>query len=221
MGSDLAKETAGDRVYYAVKASAIAYEFRQGRRIYMEPIAERLGVSTTPVREALNRLAAEGLVIKAPRKGFIALTLNAEKLLGHYELTKLLLMHELEALDQRARGRLSRYEPIANILFKLNRSQISNAGTLAGYTGLIFRELASLGGNRHVIRSIDRANDHLYYIRTIECTQFQDIRAQLIGMCEMLLGCHCEELLKTLERYHDTRMELLPDMLELATARAR
>jgi len=221
LGSDLAKETAGDRVYYAVKASAIAYEFRQGRRIYMEPIAEGLGVSTTPVREALNRLAAEGLVIKAPRKGFIALTLNADKLLGHYELTKLLLVHELEALDTKTRSRLPQYEPVANILFKLNRSVISNAGTLAGYTGLLFRELASLGGNRHVIRSVDRANDHLYYIRTIECTHFQDIRAQLIGMCELLLGRHCEELLRTLERYHQTRMELLPDMLELARSRSR
>ncbi|MEM8817694.1 MAG: GntR family transcriptional regulator [Pseudomonadota bacterium] len=216
MGSNTAKATAGDRVYYAIKASVIAYEFAQGQRIYLEPIAESLGVSTTPVREALNRLAAEGLVIKAPRKGFIALTLNAKTLLGHYELTKLLLVHELEGIDGEARKRLPECEPVADTLYKLNRSAISSPVTLAVYTGRVFRQFASLGGNSHVIRSIERANDHLHYIRTVECRHLQNIHGQLVLMCELLLGSRCEELLETIESYHDTRIELLPDLLDLA-----
>ena len=215
-GSGTARATAGDRIYHAIKASVIAYAFPEGKRIYLEPIAEDLNVSTTPVREALNRLAAEGLVIKAPRKGFLAMSLSADKLLGHYELTKLLIVHELEGLDADARDRLSEHEAIAQVLFKLNRRKIKNPDTLAAYTAEIFHHFAALGGNTHVIHSIGRANDHLHYIRTVECSRLPDVQGELIMLCEMLLGGHPEELAKSVQSYHDTRIELLPELFDLA-----
>ncbi len=215
-GGGTSRATAGDRIYHAIKASVIAYAFPEGKRIYLEPIADELKVSTTPVREALNRLAAEGLVIKAPRKGFLAMSLSAEKLLGHYELTKLLLVHELEQLGDDARQRLPENEAVAQILYKLNRREINNPETLAAYTAQIFGQFASLGGNTHVIHSINRANDHLHYIRTVECSQLHDVQAELIMLCELLLGGHQEELVKSVESYHDTRIELLPEVFDLA-----
>lgn len=215
-GSGTARATAGDRIYHAIKASVIAYAFPEGKRIYLEPIAEDLNVSTTPVREALNRLAAEGLVIKAPRKGFLAMSLASDKLLGHYEMTKLLLVHELEELDADARSRLSKHEAIAEVLFKLNRRDIKNPEALAAYTAEIFRQFAALSGNTHVVHSINRANDHLHYIRTVEYSRLPDIQGELIMLCELLLGGHHEELVKTVQSYHDTRIELLPELFELA-----
>lgn len=215
-GSGTARATAGDRIYHAIKASVIAYAFPEGKRIYLEPIAEHLNVSTTPVREALNRLAAEGLVVKAPRKGFLAMSLVADKLLGHYEMTKLLLVHELEELDADARSRLPRHEAIAEVLFKLNRRDIKNPETLAAYTAEIFRQFAALSGNTHVVHSINRANDHLHYMRTVEYSRLPDIQGELIMLCELLLGGHHEELVKTVQSYHDTRIELLPELFELA-----
>ncbi|WP_448536554.1 GntR family transcriptional regulator [Pseudothermotoga sp.] len=41
-----------------------------GQRIVIDALAKELGVSVTPVREALHHLAAEGLVSVEPRKGF-------------------------------------------------------------------------------------------------------------------------------------------------------
>lgn len=215
MGNGSANKAAGDRIYHAIKASAIAYDFPQGQRIYLEPIADDLHVSTTPVREALNRLAAEDLVIKAPRKGYFAMSLSADNLLGHYELTKLLLVHELERLDAVTRSKLPEFEPIAKVLYKLNRSAISNVDTLASYTGEIFSQIASLGENTHVIHSIDRANDHLHYIRTVECDCLQNVHSELVLLCELLLGGHCEELLEAIRSYHDMRIGRLPELLDL------
>ncbi len=217
MGSDSASTAAGNHIYHAIKARAIAYDFPQGQRIYLEPIADELGVSTTPVREALNRLAAEDLVIKAPHKGYFAMSLSADNLLGHYELTKLLLVHELEEIGPGVRNKLPEFEPIATVLYKLNRRAITNPETLAVYTGEIFGHIASLGDNDHVIHSIGRANDHLHYIRTVECRHLQNVQSELVMMCELLLGGRCTELLEAIHSYHDTRTELLPELLDLAS----
>ena len=210
------RKASGDRVYEAVKARVIARDFPQGERIYLQPIADELGVSTMPVREAFNRLAAEDLVIKAPRKGFIAKTLSEEDLLGHYELTRLLLVNELEALDAARRRKLTEFEPIATVLYKLIRRAISDVNTLAGYTGEIFSLIASFGGNTHVTFSIDRANDHLYYIRTLECQYVDDVQSELVLLCELILAGRCDELIEGIHRYHDRRAALLPTLLETA-----
>src|SRR5690606_37968654 len=160
------------------------------------------GVSTTPVREALNRLVAEDLVIKAPRKGFVAIRLSKENLLGYYELTRLLLVKELEGLDAAERQKLPGCEPIAGVLFKLNRRAISDVSTLAGYTGEVFYHIASLGGNFQVIRSIGRANDHLYYIRTLEGRHLENVQSELVLLCELLLAGRHMDLVKGLRLYH-------------------
>lgn len=209
-----AREAAGSHVYHQLKARVIAYEFPQGKRIYLEPIAQRLGVSTTPVREALNRLAAESLVIKAPRKGFIAMTLSESNLIGHYSLTRLLLLDELEKLDAGGRKRLAEYEPFAGVLYRLNRRHLTDISTIANYTGEVFAHIAAFGDNPHVMLSIDAANDQLFYIRTLEAQHLENVQAELICFCELLLASRCDELIAAIQAYHDRRIELLPKLLE-------
>lgn len=210
-----ANNAGGDRVYQAIKARIIAYEFRQGQRIYLEPIATELGVSTTPVREALNRLAEKDLVIKAPRKGFIAMTLSEDNLEGHYELTRILLSHELANLEPAARQKLPECEPIASVLNKLKRRRQSDVSTLACYTGEIFSDIGCLRENSRVVNSIGTANDHLYYIRTVECQHLDDVRSELVCLCELLLAGFCEELISAIDAYHDRRIALLPTLMDV------
>lgn len=44
-------------------------EIQPGQRLQQDLLAEQLGVSSTPIREALRRLEAEGLVVHVPNKG--------------------------------------------------------------------------------------------------------------------------------------------------------
>ncbi|MEX2495104.1 MAG: GntR family transcriptional regulator [Woeseia sp.] len=210
-----------DRVYRAVKARVIACEFPQGRRIFLEPVAKSLGVSTTPVREALNRLAAEDLVIKAPRKGFTTLRLTRQRLIGHYDITRLLLTHELARLDAQTRRALPEYEPIATVLHKVTRRDIADAGVLAVYTGEIFTAIASLGENADIVGAIGRANDRLHYVRMLECQLLPQVQKDLVLLCELLLARRCKDLMTAIHDYHDTRTALLPELLELARKRSR
>jgi DNA-binding GntR family transcriptional regulator len=58
-----------DRVYRAIKARILSQEIEVGSRLRDAELAEQLGVSRTPVREASMRLAQEGLVDIVPRSG--------------------------------------------------------------------------------------------------------------------------------------------------------
>lgn len=58
-----------DRVYAVLRERILAGELQGGARLHQENLSEELGVSRTPVREALTRLAAEGLVELLPNRG--------------------------------------------------------------------------------------------------------------------------------------------------------
>src|SRR3712207_2169005 len=61
-----------------------------GARLGEVELADRLGVSRTPVREALSRLAAEGLVEIAPNRGARVATWTVAELEGVFELRSVL-----------------------------------------------------------------------------------------------------------------------------------
>src|SRR3546814_4477320 len=63
-------------------------------------LADRLGVSGTPIREALTRLHAEGLLIWEPGKGFSAKSLSLAELRNLHDLAFLLLRHAVERSEE-------------------------------------------------------------------------------------------------------------------------
>jgi DNA-binding GntR family transcriptional regulator len=64
--------------------------FQPGQRIREAEIAERLGVSRTPVREAMNRLISEGLLALNPIRGFAVAELDKQQVLEIYALREFL-----------------------------------------------------------------------------------------------------------------------------------
>jgi DNA-binding GntR family transcriptional regulator len=58
-----------DQVYAAVRARILSGELPRGSRLRQAALADELGVSRTPLREALRRLATEGLVELTANRG--------------------------------------------------------------------------------------------------------------------------------------------------------
>jgi DNA-binding GntR family transcriptional regulator len=58
-----------DDIYQVLRSNILQQEFEAGQRLQVDELAEQLDVSRTPVREALNLLAAEELVEIVPRSG--------------------------------------------------------------------------------------------------------------------------------------------------------
>lgn len=94
-----------------LRRSIVAGRYRPGQRVLQEEIAESLGVSLAPVREALRALEQEGQVVYRPRRGYFITELRVEDLQEIYALRKLLegqaVRHALPALDDEAVERIA------------------------------------------------------------------------------------------------------------------
>ena len=76
--------------YEQLRALILAGDLTPGSRLAQAELAERLGVSRTPVREALRRLAGEGLVEFHANRGFWTADLGLEAVLRRLEVRLLL-----------------------------------------------------------------------------------------------------------------------------------
>ncbi|BCH12323.1 GntR family transcriptional regulator (plasmid) [Mesorhizobium sp. 131-3-5] len=68
----------GDMAYEAMKDRLVRGAFEPGRKLTVRAVAEALGVSSTPARDALNRLAAEGALVYSGPKTVIVPYLTME-----------------------------------------------------------------------------------------------------------------------------------------------
>jgi DNA-binding GntR family transcriptional regulator len=71
-------ELLSQKVYRILKKGIIIGDFKPGEKILEVKIAEQLGVSRTPIREALRELVAEGFVKMSPHRGMIVSTISIE-----------------------------------------------------------------------------------------------------------------------------------------------
>ncbi|WP_367760392.1 GntR family transcriptional regulator [Ammoniphilus sp. 3BR4] len=82
--------TLPDRVCQALREAILKGKFEPGERIVQEEIANSLGVSRMPVREALRKLEAEGLIQIEPNRGAVVKPLSLEDIEEIYLLRSVL-----------------------------------------------------------------------------------------------------------------------------------
>ena len=75
-----------EALYNRLKEMTVNFGVRPGERLNEVALARALDASRTPLREALNRLAAERLIEFQPGKGFFCRDLDARSIFDLYEL---------------------------------------------------------------------------------------------------------------------------------------
>jgi len=134
------RENLNSKVYAALKQMIANYRFKPGARINVEEITKELGVSRTPVWEAIRRLEQEGLVVNTPNKGVFMNILTPEEALDLYAVREV-----LEGMA--ARLAAERIDP--KTLAKLDKSlekqvKIISNGDLVAYSQVDFDFHASI-----------------------------------------------------------------------------
>ena len=82
--------TLWQRVYDHLRAAILSGRLEPGAELAEVPLSEELGVSRGPIREAIGRLAAEGLVTVRPRRGAVVSPLSKEEFLELYQVREAL-----------------------------------------------------------------------------------------------------------------------------------
>ncbi|MEU6771701.1 GntR family transcriptional regulator [Streptomyces sp. NPDC046759] len=148
---------AADRVYAHVKQGVLDRRYEGGTLLTEGELAEAVGVSRTPVREALLRLEAEGLIRLYPKKGAMVLPVSAQEIADVVETRQLVEEHAARKAVPAPPALLKRLTE----LLELQKQQAA-AGDLAAaaVTDRSFHaEIVRSGGNEILSRLYDQLRD--------------------------------------------------------------
>ncbi|UZX45344.1 GntR family transcriptional regulator (plasmid) [Agrobacterium tumefaciens] len=158
----------GDEVYDALYAQLMSLKIPPGGRISVDNLVRTLGVSQTPIREALSRLEAQGLVIKTHLIGY-----SAADQMDRIQLDQLYELRLL--LEPFAAGRIAAQrdpEIIADLknldaeMRKVERSESRAAyGEFAKRDAAFHNYIARCSGNALVYDSLTRLHTHVHLFR--------------------------------------------------------
>jgi DNA-binding GntR family transcriptional regulator len=142
-----------DQVYEAIRGRITDGSLQRGARIHQEDLAEELGVSRTPVREALRRLAAEGLVEMRTNRGARVADVGQNAMHAAYEAR---LVIEPGAARLAAQGLLA--EPVARMRRALaaQRRAIPNVPRSFEANREFHIALVHASGNEFLLQFVER-----------------------------------------------------------------
>lgn len=90
MPRSLTRRSIPDEIAVSLRERILAGEFRAGEQLRQDALAGDYGVSRIPVREALRRLEAEGLVVLEPHKGAVVAGLEPAEIRELFEMRAVL-----------------------------------------------------------------------------------------------------------------------------------
>ncbi|MGY0485584.1 GntR family transcriptional regulator [Streptomyces sp. WG-D5] len=148
---------AAERVYDHVKRGVLERSYEGGTLLTEGELAEAVGVSRTPVREALLKLEVEGLLKLYPKKGALVLPVSAQEIEDVVE-TRLLVEEHAVRKAFPARPRL--VARLEELLEEQRAQAAAGQFTEAATTDRCFHaEIVRSGGNEILSRLYDQLRD--------------------------------------------------------------
>lgn len=190
-------------VYERIKNWLLAQSLVPGQLLQIGVLAEELGVSTTPVREALTRLAAERLIMSVPKRGFFARTPSEDDILGLYSVNLTILDAAMARWPEKeaARPPGAAGASVADIPL-----QERSAEQLARQTEDLFLQIVTRSGVAEFAEIVRNMNDRLHHARVLECELVADVFGELGRIEELVAAQERVQLRQAIKTYHDERM---------------
>ncbi|MCZ4094892.1 GntR family transcriptional regulator [Streptomyces sp. SID13666] len=149
---------AAERVYVHIKQGVLDRSYEGGTLLTEGDLAEAVGVSRTPVREALLRLEAEGLIKLYPKKGALVLPVSLQEIADVVETRLLVEQHAVARLVPAAPpALLARLEELL-----AEQQGHADAGDLAAFAvadRCFHAEIVRAAGNRILAHLYDQLRD--------------------------------------------------------------
>ena len=199
--------TRADEVYAQLKRDVADFILVPGDRFTENEISERLGVSRTPVRQALFRLQQEGFVEVLFRSGWRVLPFDFDQFEQLYDLRMVLettAVHRLCEADRRVDRSL--LEALADIWLVPAAHRSSDTAQVAQWDEAFHCSLVAAAGNAEMARVHGDVTDRIRIIRRLDFTQqpridatydehakiLKAVRANRGDQAAMLLRAHIE-----------------------------
>ncbi|WP_380784408.1 GntR family transcriptional regulator [Sphingomonas sp. R86520] len=181
-----------DRAYARIRGRVLTGWWRPGERIDLAVLADDLGASITPVRDALYRLVGERLVALGVSEGFAVPSLTEPDLRDRYRWNQMLVLLALGSLDK----------PPQKLLVAL-----PDPADLETRAARAFRTIAKETGQSDMLAAVESVSDRLAHARIAEASlgiaTLDDITALLHAIDKGTPAVRRAEII----RYHRRRMQ--------------
>ncbi len=151
-------QSSGAAAYDALMEAIRSGVFAPGDRLREEDVGARLSLSRTPVREALRRLEAEGIVEHRPRMGAVVRQLSHAEVVELYEMRIVL---ERTAAEMAAKhGSAAEFDTLAGLNQRIAEER-SNPARAAAINQEFHQTLYLAGRNRFLVEAARGLNNSL------------------------------------------------------------
>jgi DNA-binding GntR family transcriptional regulator len=197
---NLKPETLTDQVYEILRERVISGQIPPGEFVREKDVSDRLGVSRTPVREALSRLGSEGFLERIPHRGFRLPNETVEDLIEIYPImTALEVLSVKEAFDRLDEKAIAELRKINESYAKAYKDNDIHGGIDKNHE--FHNKLSASSGNNRLCRMLEDLRSR---VRSLEIWAFSDINNWPRSIEEH------EEILRALEsRRLDRAIEIL------------
>lgn len=189
-----------ERVYRELREMAIAFEIRPGERLNEIALAKQLGVSRTPLREALNRLCSEGYLTFSTNQGFFRKSLAVKEIFDLYEFRQKLEVAAVKLAVERATDdQLARIDDFLTQSSKEVPTRTTH--DMLALDEEFHEQLMTLSGNAEMLHSLKNINGRIRYVRWVD----------MDGRRPTTQGQHKAIMKKLRERDADGTAQLMSD----------
>lgn len=143
-----------DYIVSAIRSEILAGNMRPGEELTQELIAEQLGVSRMPVREALQSLAQEGLIVRLPNRHMQVAAMEEKQVRDTFRMAAAMETEILLMIPEEKRGEL---------LLRLSE--------LAETAGSVERKAAAgaeMAWHKHALASLKNSYIHQLFLRLLD-----------------------------------------------------
>lgn len=199
-----------DRVYSELKDAIIAHRLKPGEAINERMLAEEMGISRTPVREALQMLEKEGWILTEPWKGTYVLDMTEQDIQEVFNLRMVLEPLVLELIINKMDEKNGRI--ISDILQKQVESwKESGAQEFINIDRNFHMSLANLTGSKRLIQILSDLSDMMRRLGIevmAQAGRHQEVLNEHMKVIEALLAKNLpaakKAMLNHLEKTQDT-----------------
>ncbi|MDU8909775.1 GntR family transcriptional regulator [Aestuariicoccus sp. MJ-SS9] len=151
-------KSSGEAAYDALLGAIREGQFAPGDRLREEDVGERLNLSRTPVREALRRLEADGIVEHRPRLGAVIRRLSHAEVVELYEMRVVLERTAAELAAKHGTG--AEFDALEDLNREIAQER-QNPARAAAINQTFHRGLYLAGRNRFLLEAARALNNSL------------------------------------------------------------
>ena len=174
-----------DVVFNTLRQAILRGELKPGERLMEIQLANKLGVSRTPIREAIRKLELEGLVLMIPRRGAEVAEITEQNLRDVLEVREALEELSVKLACQHATREQLEVMKEAAETFK--KSLHGDDVTKIAEADVAFHDAINMAtSNKKLIQILNNLREQMYRYR-VEYLKNRDVYEQLVEEHEMLI----------------------------------